>query len=147
MKLSACIICILSGSLFIISFIFGMIIINLNKTKCEFNINDNICNKTINIYNYTNANNTDINNILVNYNGIYNIIKNVDLLNKFDILDNYNDRINIYAPDLNICFIICESTNTCLGFIRYHNYCYLKNNSSIEEQTISNGMDLFYKKK
>ena len=128
MKLNTIVIIVLSGSLFIVSVLFGIFINNNKKHN-----NKNLC--------------TDINiTNISNYTSNYEVFKNIDLLNKFDILDRFNDRINIYSVDLDSCFRICEDTNTCLGFIRFHNYCYLKNNSNIKDQTVSNDMNLFYRK-
>ena len=124
---SSTIITLLSGSLFIVSLLFGLVVMNINKRKCKL------------IPNTPNTTNTEID--LLNK---YDLFENIDLFNKYDILDNFNDRINIYSTKLNDCFIICESTNSCLGFIRFHNYCYLKNNSNIKDQTTSKDMNLFY---
>ena len=137
MKVTTIVIILLSGSLFLVSILFGIVANNLNndlKNKCKININtDNntICNNTSNT---------------INYKDQYDVFENIDLLNKYDIIDSFNDRINIYALHLNDCFDICESTNSCLGFVRFHNYCYLKNNSNIQDQTTSKDMNLFYRK-
>lgn len=134
MKATTIVIIILSGSLVLVSILFG-IIANNNKCKINTNTDNTMCNNTSN--NTSNA---------INYIDQYEVYKNIDLLNKYDIVDNFNDRINIYALNLDDCFNICESTNSCLGFIRFHNYCYLKNNSNIQDQTTSKDMNLFYKK-
>ncbi len=145
MKLSTVIIIILSGSLFIVSLLFCLIAIDLKKSKNKCKLDMNNCTNN-NMNNCTNNSTNNSTNNIDNYKDNYDVFENIDLLNKFDILDNFNDRINIYSFDLDNCFNICESTNSCLGFIRFHNYCYLKNNSNIEDQTTSKDMNLFYRK-
>jgi hypothetical protein len=142
MKTTTIIIILLSGSLCIVSVLFAIVATNLNNKKCKVNTNINECNTTFNDSN----NNTSNKNNTINYKDQYDVFENIDLLNKYDILDNFNDRINIYALDLDDCFNICEYTKSCLGFIRFHNYCYLKNNSTINDRTISKDMNLFYRK-
>ena len=138
MKLSTVIIIILLLFLFIGTVLFGIIVNNLNKKKCKLDVNNCLC---------PNNNSSSIsNNTSSDYKNNYDVFENIDLLNKFDILDKFNDRINIYSPELDNCFGICENTNSCLGFIRFHNYCYLKNNSNIKDQTTSKDMNLFYRK-
>jgi hypothetical protein len=141
MKVTTIVIIVLSGSLFLVSLLFGIVANNLNKKKCDNTVicDDNNSSNSI-------ENNTDINTTIINYKDKYDIFENIDLLNKFDVLDTFNDRVNIYSIDLDNCFNICENTTTCLGFIRFHNYCYLKNNSNIVDQTPSKDMNLFYRK-
>jgi len=129
MKSTTIVIILLSGSLFLVSVLLGIV---ANNKKCKVKNNDN-------------SQNND-NTSIINYKNQYDIFENIDLLNKYDILDTFNDRINIYALNLDDCFNICESTNSCLGFIRFHNYCYLKNNSAIIDRTTSKDMNLFYRK-
>lgn len=134
MKVSTIVIIALTGSLFLVSLLFGIVENNLNKNN---SITDTV---------YINICINNTNNDTNNYEDRYYIFENIDLLNKFDILDEFNDKINIYSLDLNNCFNICETTKSCLGFIRFHNYCYLKNNNNIKDQTTSKDMNLFYRK-
>lgn len=148
MKVTTIVIIVLSGSLCLVSILFGIIANNLNKKKCNNNV---ICDKNNNDNNtpiIDNSTNNTVNDtvVIINYKDKYDVFENIDLLNKFDVLDIFNDRVNIYSIDLDNCFNICENTTTCLGFIRFHNYCYLKNNSNIMDQTPSKDMNLFYRK-
>lgn len=147
MKVTTIVIIVLSGSLFLVSLLFGIVANNLNKKNCDNKVICDNNNSSNPIENDTDTNTTNsTNTTIINYKDKYDIFENIDLLNKFDILDKFNDRVNIYSIDLDNCFNICENTTTCLGFIRFHNYCYLKNNSNIEDQTPSKDMNLFYRK-
>lgn len=56
----------------------------------------------------------------------YDIYYDTDFYNKFDLIDDFNDKIIIYSKDMKECYKECEKNIYCYGFSKYNNYCYLK---------------------
>lgn len=101
---------------------------NSNLIRTEPSQNESvICPKIIN--------SSDINNI--SYDNIiskYDIYYDTDFYNKYDLLDEYNDKIIIYSKDMKQCYKECEYNNNCYGFSKYNNYCYLKGKYDLQQK-------------
>lgn len=115
----------------------------LNKKDCPINNNciEQFVNSTSNSGSYSNSED-DYLNIIQSYD-IYN---NADFYDKYDIVDEYNDKIIIYSKNLKNCYLSCEVLNSCYGFVKYNNYCYLKNNYNLTDKTNSTNTILVVKK-
>lgn len=90
-----------------------------NTIKNEITLKD--CEKFIYL-NKTDLNNQTYDNIISKYDIYYDS----DFYNKFDLIDDFNDKILIYSRDMKQCYKECENNNNCYGFSKYNNYCYLK---------------------
>jgi hypothetical protein len=90
-----------------------------NTTKNEITLKD--CEKFIYL-NKTDSNNQTYDTIISKYDIYYD----TDFYNKFDLIDDFNDKILIYSKDMKQCYKECENNNNCYGFSKYNNYCYLK---------------------
>lgn len=76
----------------------------------------------------------------------YDIYNNADFYNKFDLLDEYNDRIIIYSKDLINCYLACENILDCKAFSKHNNYCYLKSKYNISDKVEIPKTNLIVKK-
>lgn len=90
-----------------------------NTIKNKITLKD--CKKFIYL-NKTDSNNQTYDTIISKYDIYYD----TDFYNKFDLIDDYNDKILIYSKDMKQCYKECENNNNCYGFSKYNNYCYLK---------------------
>lgn len=90
-----------------------------NTIKNEITLKD--CEKFIYL-NKTDSNNQTYDNIISKYDIYYDS----DFYNKFDLIDDFNDKVLIYSKDMKQCYKECENNNNCYGFSKYNNYCYLK---------------------
>jgi len=116
-----------------ITFITYIIKYNNLQNQCDLSLkSDNTSNKLDLIKQENNTkneclqlNSTDLTNqtLIVSK---YDIYYDTDFYNKFDLLDEFNDKIIIYSKDMKQCYTECESNNKCYGFSKYNNYCYLK---------------------
>lgn len=80
-------------------------------------------------------NSTDINNITYeNIISKYDIYYDTDFYNKYDLIDEYSDKIIIYSKDMKQCYKECEYNNKCYGFSKYNNYCYLKGKYDLQQK-------------
>lgn len=93
--------------------------------KCEDNLK--LCKKH-NAEHHLNE--TDYDNIISKYDIYYD----TDFYNKFDLLDEFNDKIVIYSKDMKQCYKECDTNVNCYGFSKYNNYCYLKNKYNLSEK-------------
>jgi hypothetical protein len=75
----------------------------------------------------------------------YDIYNDADFYNKFDIYDDYNDKIIIYSKDLKDCYLKCEELEKCYAFSKYHNYCYLKGTYNLNDKINISKVSLFVK--
>lgn len=118
----------------------------LNKKKCPLN-NDcitNLVNSTVN--SSTGSGSDDSDNNYLKLIQSYDIYNNLDFYNSYDILDEYNDKIIIYSKNLKNCYMSCEVLNSCYGFVKYNNYCYLKNKFNLTDANNSTKTILVVKK-
>ena len=96
-----------------------------NKSDLPHTINREItlkdCEKFIYL-NKTDSNNQTYDTIISKYDIYYD----ADFYNKFDLVDDFNDKMLIYSKDLKQCYKECENNKNCYGFSKYNNYCYLK---------------------
>ena len=120
---------------------------NLKKT-CNIktsNSNDNLRrsdqnnNLVIKSQNNSNTFNNESNIIFPNNNlsniiSKYDIYYDTDFYNKYDLIDEYNDKIIIYSKDMIQCYKECENNNKCYGFSKYNNYCYLKSKYDLSQK-------------
>jgi len=116
-----------------ITFIAYIIKYNNLQNKCDLSLeSDNTSDKPNSIRRENDTkneclqlNSTDLTNqtLIVSK---YDIYYDTDFYNKFDLLDEFNDKILIYSKDMKQCYKECESNNKCYGFSKYNNYCYLK---------------------
>jgi hypothetical protein len=98
-----------------------------NTMKNEITLKD--CEKFIYL-NQTNSNNQTDESIVSKYDIYYD----TDFYNKFDLLDDFNDKILIYSKDMKQCYKECENNNNCYGFSKYNNYCYLKGKYDLSQK-------------
>lgn len=119
-----------------ITFITYIIKYNNLKKNCNTNNTNNNylrfeANKT--------TNNPYLNNS-ISYNNIsdvvskYNIYYDSDLYNKYDLIDDYSDKIIIYSKDINKCYLECDENINCYGFTKLHNYCFLKGKYDLNQK-------------
>lgn len=92
-------------------------------------------NKNINCSSYINTNNR----IIDNYNmseiiSKYDIYYDSDFYNKYDLTDDYSDKIIIYSKDINKCYLECDNNINCFGFTKLHNYCFLKGKYDLNQK-------------
>jgi len=100
-----------------------------NNSNNNLNLINNCSNITIPNLNYSTSN-INISNIISKYDIYYD----ADFYNKFDLIDEYNDKIIYYSKDLNSCYNECENNDKCYGFSKYHNYCYLKGKFDLSQK-------------
>lgn len=80
-------------------------------------------------------NSSDLNNITYeNIISKYDIYYDTDFYNKYDLIDEYSDKIIIYSKDMKQCYKECEYNNNCYGFSKYNNYCYLKGKYDLQQK-------------
>lgn len=73
----------------------------------------------------------------------YKSYNNQDFYNKYDLLDQYGEKIIIYSNDLENCYKTCEKLINCDGFARFRNYCYLKYKYDIKDIIKKDNVTLF----
>ncbi len=76
----------------------------------------------------------------------YDIYNNVDFYDKYDLIDEYNDKIIIYSRDLKNCYLSCENLKDCYAFTKYNNYCYFKGKYDLNQKNIASKTTLIVKK-
>lgn len=74
------------------------------------------------------------NNLRIQNISNYDIYYDSDFYNKFDLIDDYKDKIIIYSKDINYCYSECNNIPNCFGFTKLHNYCYLKGEYNISQK-------------
>lgn len=75
----------------------------------------------------------------------YDIYNNMDFNNKYDLLDQFGEKIAIYSLNLNNCYLTCELLTNCYGFARFHNYCYLKTQYNLTDKMEFPNVELIIK--
>jgi hypothetical protein len=120
---------------------------NLNN-NCKLSINtqnDNNLRTNDNNTNKTNDSNTSgqpflnltnpfIDNNLSQIIQKYDIYYDADFYNKFDLLDEYSDKIIIYSKNINFCYYECDNNPKCYGFTKFNNYCFLKGEYDLSQK-------------
>lgn len=76
----------------------------------------------------------------------YDIYNNVDFYDKYDLIDEYNDKIIIYSRDLKNCYLSCENLKDCYAFTKYNNYCYFKGKYDLNQKNNASKTTLIVKK-
>jgi hypothetical protein len=137
-----------------ITYITYIIKYNNLKKNCNTN-NTHLCietNKTTNIP-YLNNINDSISDNNISDNNIsdnnisdivskYDIYYDSDLYNKYELIDEYLDKIIIYSKDINKCYLECNNNINCYGFTKFHNYCFLKGKYDLNKKTNASKMVL-----
>jgi hypothetical protein len=75
----------------------------------------------------------------------YDVYYNTDFYYKYDLLDQFNDKIAIFSININNCYLICELLSNCYGFARFHNYCYLKSKYNLIDKNELKNVTLILK--
>lgn len=117
-----------------ITFITYIIKYNNLKKKCNYESN-NLRTEDTNKINNTQS--ICANNTLVDLSDViskYDIYYDADLYNKYDLIDEYKDKIIIYSKDINKCYLECDNNKECYGFTKLHNYCFLKGSYDITQK-------------
>ncbi len=117
-------------------------------TSKDCNINDIIqpndeFNNTINEINETEENLDENYLQLIQSYDIYN---DADFYDKYDLIDEYNDKIIIYSRDLKNCYLSCENLKDCYAFTKYNNYCYFKGKYDLNQKNNASKTTLIVKK-
>jgi uncharacterized membrane protein YgaE (UPF0421/DUF939 family) len=76
----------------------------------------------------------------------YDIYNDADFYNKYDLMDEYNDKIIIYSRDLKNCYLSCENLKECYAFTKYNNYCYFKSKYDLNQKNNASKTMLIVKK-
>ena len=121
----------------------------LNSKDC--NINDIIqpndeFNKTINEINEINEPKQNLDENYLQLIQSYDIYNNADFYDKYDLIDEYNDKIIIYSRDLKNCYLSCENLKDCYAFTKYNNYCYFKGKYDLNKKNNASKTTLIVKK-
>lgn len=120
-------------------------------TSKDCNINDIIqpndeFNKTINEINEINEPKQNLDENYLQLIQSYDIYNNADFYDKYDLIDEYNDKIIIYSRDLKNCYLSCENLKDCYAFTKYNNYCYFKGKYDLNQKNNASKTTLIVKK-